>query len=656
MKIFVVKIFCCARSPSLFHHLIKNKMDTFSEAAAEPNRSPGETAVLNHNSNASIVMPAVDEILSAEAETHKEDSTPRSPSSLKLEAGILAGDKVQVDEHLRTFLCEALMNKTLDASIKTKAVMMLTTTTFSSLSPIHQGLERGYGQQQGKIGKDVERSDLEDDALEEEHNKSPTGVAEEGTSPNKDEEETERFQGTIDMHAKLKEEETALVVEQEVMLETVAEAAVTLAVTEKPSENVAATKIIATALNQWDVGANAKDVKQSLVKAAVLSATLGTSKIVIQSNELMKDKGRVTIAHVFKAITADFTKQDTAFVMKMRRDGDLNNRMLYDMAKIIKDMQTIVATNMLTAMTMHTVPAVKEAGQALLIKSQKEDDFGDHPIQSTIAAIAAVFSPPTGQAYKTLADEYLKTLQKNLMDFKPPVYLDQTEAYTKVGAARQDAKDAGLQPLPMPPSPHEMTANLIQEGSVEPLEVAIAERIHTLLDQVNQGRGFLEDTFSATTAQLDIDVLKAAYAKTMAARNTPSAPKNKVLITSDGGSGGQTTEQRMQAEIDELKASLRNNNKKNDDRKNRLPADFYPKRNNEQDKIFKKCQTQKSCPNFALAMLLPGATAATADAACEANRKRLMDGGFAKKLECFHKTNGKHLDVRELDATSAANE
>ena len=55
MKIFVVKIFCCARSPSLFHHLIKNKMDTFSEAAAEPNRSPGETAVLNHNSNASIV-------------------------------------------------------------------------------------------------------------------------------------------------------------------------------------------------------------------------------------------------------------------------------------------------------------------------------------------------------------------------------------------------------------------------------------------------------------------------------------------------------------------------------------------------------------------------------------------------------------------------
>jgi hypothetical protein len=534
--------------------------------------------------------------------------------------------------------------------------MMLTTTTFSSLSPIHQGLERGYGQQQGKIGKDVERSDLEDDALEEEHNKSPTGVAEEGTSPNKDEEETERFQGTIDMHAKLKEEETALVVEQEVMLETVAEAAVTLAVTEKPSENVAATKIIATALNQWDVGANAKDVKQSLVKAAVLSATLGTSKIVIQSNELMKDKGRVTIAHVFKAITADFTKQDTAFVMKMRRDEDLNNRMLYDMAKIIKDMQTIVATSMLTAMTMHTVPAVKEAGQALLIKSQKEDDFGDHPIQSTIAAIAAVFSPPTGQAYKTLADEYLKTLQKNLMDFKPPVYLDQTEAYTKVGAARQDAKDAGLQPLPMPPSPHEMTANLIQEGSVEPLEVAIAERIHTLLDQVNQGRGFLEDTFSATTAQLDIDVLKAAYAKTMAARNTPSAPKNKVLITSDGGSGGQTTEQRMQAEIDELKASLRNNNKKNDDRKNRLPADFYPKRNNEQDKIFKKCQTQKSCPNFALAMLLPGATAATADAACEANRKRLMDGGFAKKLECFHKTNGKHLDVRELDATSAANE
>ena len=135
-----------------------------------------------------------------------------------------------------------------------------------------------------------------------------------------------------------------------------------------------------------------------------------------------------------------------------------------------------------------------------------------------------------------------------------------------------------------------------------------------------------------------------------------TAPKNKVLITSDGGSGGQTTEQRMQAEIDELKASLRNNNKKNDDRKNRLPADFYPKRNNEQDKIFKKCQTQKSCPNFALAMLLPGATAATADAACEANRKRLMDGGFAKKLECFHKTNGKHLDVRELDATSAANE
>jgi hypothetical protein len=51
-----------------FHHLIKNKMDTFSEAAAEPNRSPGETAVLNHNSNASTVMPAVDEIVPAEAE------------------------------------------------------------------------------------------------------------------------------------------------------------------------------------------------------------------------------------------------------------------------------------------------------------------------------------------------------------------------------------------------------------------------------------------------------------------------------------------------------------------------------------------------------------------------------------------------------------
>jgi hypothetical protein len=45
-------------------------------------------------------------------------------------------------DYLWSVLCEALMNKTPDASIKTKAVMMLTTTTFSSLSPTHQGFER----------------------------------------------------------------------------------------------------------------------------------------------------------------------------------------------------------------------------------------------------------------------------------------------------------------------------------------------------------------------------------------------------------------------------------------------------------------------------------------------------------------------------------